>query len=468
MAYFLEQSDECTSLGISWDYVKALDIAQESVSAYQTFKNKNIRTSVDIWGVLDSYDACFKLLEMQFKYRLKIMKIDDFDMQKMKDLLLLAHRMEDSLNLLRIMLDKFHSVFVWENELKIGRIFLMLSINCYQRMKISERFIMKYVQDSGKKEGVDLHIKFCHKYSELLFLSAYSIASCKIVKQDLKHDEKRDARELLFRDVLKILDVEDVFPTLPDTVQHLEHAQILFNIMEPKIVEIQELYARCIVKKVAGPTPLTSSFIQFLRGQIYHDLSCFQTDLQKQIKLAEKSIEEWDALLEDSFSLEDLKEYVDIRVNNNGIHLFVNITQKNHLNYKRVIDYKTANAMKLDPDDSNTGLFIRELNMLRRNFCLHMQKILNFADLKPDFYSGSERGRLYLMIGVQYRSIILKNKKNQESNLDKSILYFQKHDACLHDSIGTPKDKRMPSTILANIYSSSADQDAFIRKFRKD
>ena len=47
-------------------------------------------------------------------------------------------------------------------------------------------------------------------------------------------------------EVKKLCDENQVDLTLPDTVQHLEHAQILFNNMEPKIAEIERFYARCI------------------------------------------------------------------------------------------------------------------------------------------------------------------------------------------------------------------------------
>ena len=93
--------------------------------------------------------------------------------------------------------------------------------------------------------------------------------------------------------------------------------------MEPKIVQIEELFLRCINEDVSGPS--TSIYIRFWRGQICHDLSCFQNDLQHHIELDTKSIQEWDALLDSSFSVKDLKNYVDFQLNNNVVIVFVNL-----------------------------------------------------------------------------------------------------------------------------------------------
>lgn len=64
-------------------------------------------------------------------------------------------------------------------------------------------------------------------------------------------------------------------------------------------------------------------------------------------------------------------------------------------------------------------------------------------------------------IALQYRSIILKNKKKQQKYLDKSLEHMLKADLIPFGMTGLLSSRNM-----VNILTSVVDSDLFIQKFR--
>lgn len=383
--------------------------------------------------------------------RLNIMKVEDLDMRLLKDQLLEVHKIEESLDLVRLIVEKFHIVFVLAEEIKIARVFLMLTIDCIDHK----------VKDFEMIEGRNkLSKTFDMLFAELHFLSGYSSYSCKQFKKPLKEQEEREARELIFKDVLETLGAEDVYPSLPNFAKNLEQANQVYDIMEEKIHDLELVLMECSVEEVPGPTDTTSLYARYWRGQIHHDLSFYQEEPKNLIQMCEKSMQLWNALLAESFTKENLRKFARTHPNA-ATHIFLQLTERNRRNFKEIINFKTAALMESDPEDPEIKPPLYALNLLRKDYILQMILYLDYFNITNDILPKKDWLDINERIAVQYRSIILKNQKNQKQNLDNSIPYLLTYNGMM--TLGWP----ILPTSLVDLLCEVVDQNPFIMKFRQ-
>ena len=443
---------ELIELGTDEKILDALQIAEDAVKEFQIFRGLNIRVQgIDLYKTLKASSACFRLVITHLQLKLGIVKADDIDYQSVKDLLILAYKLSEP-NLLCFMLDNYHSNVVWYVEdIKIKRIFLMLQINNIQGN----------LDHPGTCPNHKLKYQLRMLLSELHFLSGYSMVSYLIAMEDAKSNEKQEVREQIFSDVLEILGVQDIYPFLPSAVKTFEQTNMLFNIMTSKLTELRDCYKNCLDRNVSEPSILTELFIQFWSGLNFHTLSCYQKDLQKQFVLAEKSFDLWNQMLIESFSKQNLQEY--LLTCPKAIFIFVHAIERNILNFKNVVDFKVSTIMNLNPDESSVEPVIHELNVLRRDAILSFMKVPFMETLQPKTFPDDILDDVNLYIAIQFRSIILKNKKNQKQNLKNSLPYAMKCKQ-LTGLLEIPEDGENLPEILADLI----DSHSFIAKFRKN
>lgn len=466
-AYFIEMSCKSVNIGYSWSFKAALKMAQEVLDNYQTFKLKYEVVDNEELQDLQSFDAIFQLLVIHYKFRLNLLNLENQDMQVLKDLVILAHKLTICPELLRFVYDKFHSGFLSLNETKISKVFLMLTVDCGKRIMAKELETSFFAEESD--EVIQTHFTFGNIYAELLFFSVYSMSSCQIIQSETVDDKKKsETRELMFADVLEILGIVDIYPALPDYVRDFNQAKMLFDQMTLKVDEFEEIYKYCKKNNVQGPTELTPYYISFWRGLVHHDLSRFQKDLKLQSKLAEKSLELWNQFLADCFSKKSLEYHMKTYPCNNAINIFENIIARNDLNYTTIINYKVSTIIDLNPDVPAIDPTIREVNELRRKYINQLMKALDFELGRPGLAHTQKQLMINYQIAVQYRSIIVKNRKNQKKHLKQSIPYLLKVDKLwytLEESSDSINPKYQAE--IATLSSFIDKDDKFIQKFRK-
>lgn len=393
---------------------------------------------MDLEQTLDSYEAAFHLLVIQFKMRFKELKVDDIDMEAMKNMIIHAHKLKNSPKLfLCLVFEKLNSVFMGVKYVDIARISWMLFIDHFDKYH-------------GPK-------KFEHSvaYTELHFLSRFFMISCTRPKTN----EKSHAQQMLFSDILTILNVKDIYPTLPDIVTDLKQAKMLFDLMTAKLNKFDELQQEFTRLNISGPTPTSYLYSKFWHGLIYHDLACFQNAHENKIELFKKALKIWNQFLADSFSKETLLMYAHTHPYGNETGIFMNISSRNFKMYSNIIADKVKNILCLKADDPAVNSLIRELNLLRKDFILQMKLALELAAIKPDCFQMGDVKEIHKSMAFHYRSIILTNKKNQKHNLDNSIRHIELY---------MDQMPYMLKQILINAEIALMDSNPFIKKFRKD
>ena len=207
-----------------------------------------------------------------------------------------------------------------------------------------------------------------------------------------------------------------------------------------------------------------------MRGEAYFVLAAFQKDGLKKAELSEQSMKLYSKLLEEIFKEEMIQQYVQ-RDDEPLLKLYSVIIHQTFQNYKIVIVAKVDYIMNLPSDSDEIKSRLKELNVLRRDFAVHMITLEKLAKIKPELYDSSLLLRVYRDIATQFRSIILNHPNNQQQNLNQSYSYLMRHaEAC----ISRPELKNLFETYgklsvsdLSIFIGMEIDQDPFIIKFRQ-
>ena len=340
------------------------------------------------------------------------------NIKNLKQHILEAHSCIDTYDLLFKIYGDISNFFLSQDFLKIGRIIIMLKNDIIIKMQP----ILEMAPFGEKAQAI---FDIAGVYGEVSFLERLLITSCGMMKQSNSWTDEQEIRENYFKDLLNVLEIQDIFPDIPEKISSYRQAKKLSDLMISKVEVFEDRYHEYVRSYEEEPSNFPKFYIGFWRGENYYMLKHFQKDTSLRLALVEKSIKLWEQWLSETFSKDQLTTY--LKEKNDGLLSIYVCTLKQHIeNYKEIIGAKSYDLVQMDlarEGNSKVRALLKDLNLLRFNFIMVMKRVLNLCKKRPDLISNEMKRKMNHSLALQYHSIILEDKGKQQDNVEASRPY---------------------------------------------
>lgn len=290
------------------------------IQDFEDYQSEAEMLHPEVKQALESMDSGFRLLKMVAQYSAGDLKIDDFDLNEMNNLLISSYKCKEIPNLFNECAIRLSKVFLQEKQFENARVLHILAIDSFKLL------IENSKDPAPRKLGIEvkhdcfkIHFFICCSFfqtavtsdladqlliCEVQYLESLLLISSELVSTELCISQSTKAKKKKIGEKGLLHKMNVVENDIPHLAENLHDAKIIGEQIIQKLSEVND----AVDNTSSNQGTYYKSYVEAAQ---YYLISKFEPDLEKKGELLEQSIECYLTLKTEYFEAPKLQKFVD-------------------------------------------------------------------------------------------------------------------------------------------------------------